>query len=85
MLPGGTGLICDLGPADGPRIALRADMDALPLQEITGLPFASTVPGVSHACGHDAHTTVLLGAGLALASCPNCRSVCGWCSSPPRK
>ena len=70
VLPRGTGLICDLGPADGPRIALRADMDALPLQEMTGLPFASTVPGVSHACGHDAHTTVLLGAGLALASLP---------------
>jgi len=70
VLPRGTGLICDLGPADGPRIALRADMDALPMQETTGLPFESTVPGVSHACGHDAHTTVVLGAGLALASMP---------------
>ncbi|MFC9892256.1 M20 family metallopeptidase [Nocardia sp. NPDC127579] len=66
-MPGGTGLICDIGPADGPRIGLRADMDALPLQEFTGLPFASTVPGVSHACGHDAHTTILLGTALALA------------------
>lgn len=65
-LPSGTGLICDIGP-EGPRIGLRADMDALPLQEYTGLPFASTVPGVSHACGHDAHTTILLGAALALA------------------
>ncbi|MEV6428831.1 M20 family metallopeptidase [Nocardia sp. NPDC051463] len=65
-LPGGTGLICDIGP-DGPRIGLRADMDALPLQEFTGLSFASTVPGVSHACGHDAHTTILLGTALALA------------------
>jgi amidohydrolase len=70
VLPRGTGLICDLGPTDGPRLALRADMDALPLQEMTGLSFSSTVPGVSHACGHDAHTTVLLGAGLALASVP---------------
>ena len=70
VLPRGTGLICDLGPTDGPRIALRADMDALPLQEMTGLTFSSTVPGVSHACGHDAHTTVLLGTGLALASVP---------------
>ncbi|MGW4016248.1 M20 family metallopeptidase [Rhodococcus ruber] len=69
VLPRGTGLICDLGP-DGPRIALRADMDALPMQEMTGLPFASTVPGVAHACGHDAHTTVLLGAALALNSVP---------------
>ncbi|WP_395704953.1 M20 family metallopeptidase [Rhodococcus ruber] len=69
VLPRGTGLICDLGP-DGPRIALRADMDALPMQEMTGLPFASTVPGVAHACGHDAHTTVLLGTALALNSVP---------------
>ncbi|WP_431956051.1 M20 family metallopeptidase [Nocardia lijiangensis] len=68
-MPGGTGLICDIGP-EGPRIGLRADMDALPLQEFTGLPFASTVPGVSHACGHDAHTTVLLGTALALAEVP---------------
>ncbi len=67
ILPGGTGLICDVG--HGPRcVALRADMDALPLPENTGLPFASTVDGVSHACGHDAHTTVLLATALALAS-----------------
>lgn len=68
-MPGGTGLICDIGP-EGPRIGLRADMDALPLQEFTGLSFASTVPGVSHACGHDAHTTILLGTALALAEVP---------------
>ena len=68
-LPGGTGLVCDLG--FGERcVALRADLDALPLQEDTGLPFASTVDGVMHACGHDAHTAMLLGAGLALASAP---------------
>ncbi|SEP94208.1 amidohydrolase [Lentzea xinjiangensis] len=67
VLPGGTGLICDIG--SGPRcVALRADMDALPLPENTGLPFSSTVDGVSHACGHDAHTTVLIGTALALAS-----------------
>ncbi|WP_454195383.1 M20 family metallopeptidase [Nocardia sp. Marseille-Q1738] len=69
VLPGGTGLICDIGP-EGRRIGLRADMDALPLQEFTGLSFASTVPGVSHACGHDAHTTILLGTALALAEVP---------------
>ncbi|MGB3351716.1 MAG: amidohydrolase [Mycobacterium sp.] len=70
VLPGGTGLTCDFGPEDGPRVALRADMDALPMAERTGAPYASLVPGVAHACGHDAHTAVLLGAGLALASAP---------------
>ena len=68
ILPAGTGLVCDVGPA-GPgerTVALRADIDALPLPEASGLPFASTVPGVSHACGHDVHQTVLLGAMLAL-------------------
>ncbi|MEU5691120.1 amidohydrolase [Actinosynnema sp. NPDC020468] len=67
VLPGGTGLVCDVG--SGPRcVALRADIDALPLAETTGAPYASTVAGVSHSCGHDAHTTVVLGAALALAS-----------------
>ncbi len=64
-----SGLSVDLGPVDATyRVGLRADLDALPLPERTGLPFASRVPGVSHACGHDVHTTVLLGAGLALAT-----------------
>jgi amidohydrolase len=68
-LPGGTGLVCDVG--FGERcVALRADLDALPLQEKTGLPFASTVDDVMHACGHDAHAAMLLGTGLALASAP---------------
>jgi len=70
VLPGGTGLTCDFGPEDRPRVALRADMDALPMAERTGLAFSSTVPGVAHACGHDGHTAVLLGAGLAMASAP---------------
>lgn len=69
-LPGGTGLVCDVGR--GSRcVALRADIDALPLHEATGLPFASTEPNVMHACGHDAHTAMVLGAGLALASAPS--------------
>jgi amidohydrolase len=68
-LPGGTGLVCDVGYGER-CVALRADLDALPLQEHTGLPFASTVDGVMHACGHDAHAAMLLGAGLALASAP---------------
>jgi amidohydrolase len=70
VLPGGTGLTCDFGPEDGPRVALRADMDALPMAERTGAPYASLVPNVAHACGHDGHTAVLLGAALALASVP---------------
>ena len=69
-LPGGTGLICDFGPDQGQRVALRADMDALPMADRTGAPYASLVPNVAHACGHDAHTAVLLGAALALASVP---------------
>lgn len=70
VLPGGTGLICDFGPEGGPRIALRADIDALPMTEQTGAPYSSLVPGVTHACGHDAHTAILLGAALALAAAP---------------
>ena len=62
-LAGGTGLTAVLeGEAAGPGlscVALRADLDALPLQEETGLPFASTRPGVMHACGHDAHAAVV--------------------------
>lgn len=67
VLPNGTGLTCDFGPESGPRIALRADIDALPMTEQTGAPYASLVPGVTHACGHDAHTAILLGAALAMA------------------
>ncbi|MCA1006367.1 M20 family metallopeptidase [Rhodococcus hoagii] len=69
LLPGGTGVICDIGPG-GMRIGLRGDMDALPMQEATGAPYSSTVPGVAHACGHDAHTSILLGTALALNSLP---------------
>ncbi|ASO22591.1 amidohydrolase [Actinoalloteichus hoggarensis] len=70
VLPSGTGLICDVG--SGPRcVALRGDIDALPLTESTGALYASTVPGVTHACGHDAHATVLLGTALALAAAPS--------------
>ena len=54
------------GKAPGKCIGLRADFDALPIQEATGLPFASQNPGVMHACGHDAHPAVLLGAAMVL-------------------
>jgi amidohydrolase len=70
VMPGGTGLICDVGSGDH-CVALRADLDALPLKEETGLSYASSVDGVMHACGHDAHTAMLLGAGLALADAPS--------------
>lgn len=67
LLPG-TGLTCDLGPEDGPRIMLRADLDALPVPDTCTHPWRSQVAGVCHACGHDVHTAVVLGAGLALAA-----------------
>ncbi|MDH7488699.1 MAG: amidohydrolase [Anaerolineae bacterium] len=62
---GRTGIVASLG-SGAPTIALRADMDALPIQEKTGLPYASQVPGVMHACGHDAHVAALLGAAMLL-------------------
>lgn len=61
-----TGCYADVGPTEPAyRVGLRADLDALPLHERTGLPYASRSHGVSHACGHDVHTAALVGAGLA--------------------
>jgi amidohydrolase len=66
VLPSGTGLVCDVG--SGPRmVALRADLDALPLLDTKQVPYRSTAPGVCHACGHDAHAAIVLGVGLVLA------------------
>ncbi len=63
----GSGLVADIGPVDPVyRVALRADLDALPITERTGLAFASQNDGVCHACGHDVHIAAVLGAGLAL-------------------
>ncbi|MFI0721387.1 M20 family metallopeptidase [Streptomyces sp. NPDC021224] len=68
VLPGGTGLVCDIGPdRPGGRLALRADLDALPVADLKAVPYRSTAEGRAHACGHDVHTTVLLGSGLVLA------------------
>jgi hippurate hydrolase len=67
----GTGVLADLtGAAEGPFVALRADMDALPIDEMTGRPFASAVPGLMHACGHDGHVSALLGAAALLRQDP---------------
>ncbi|MFJ6868281.1 amidohydrolase [Streptomyces termitum] len=69
VLPGGTGLICDIGTWDGgrPMLAIRADLDALPIPDVKTVAYRSTVPNRAHACGHDVHTTTVLGAGLVLA------------------
>ncbi len=68
---GGHGIVVDLpGTSGGPRIALRADTDALPITEETGLEYASEHPGVMHACGHDGHTAMLVGAAALLLADP---------------
>ena len=66
MNVGKTGVTADLTFGDGPTIALRADMDALPMQETSGLDFSSKHDGVMHACGHDGHMAMLLGAAKVL-------------------
>lgn len=64
---GRTGVVAELGPAEGrPLVAIRADMDALPILEESGQPYCSCHPGVMHACGHDAHTAILLGVAQLL-------------------
>jgi amidohydrolase len=64
-----TGVVAEIGSGD-PLVAIRADMDGLPIAEATGLPFASQIPGMMHACGHDAHVTCALGAAMLLAGQP---------------
>ena len=83
-----TGLVAEIG-TDGPIIALRADLDALPVPDLTDDPWTSTVDGVTHACGHDVHTAALVGA--AHRARPRCRPRATWpagsgCSSSrPRR
>ena len=64
---GRTGVVAELGPVGAPLVALRADMDALPIEERTELPYASSRQGLMHACGHDIHTTMGLGVARLLA------------------
>jgi len=66
VLPDGTGLTCDIGGGDR-LVALRADLDALAVPDEKDVAYRSTVPGLCHACGHDVHTAMLVGAGLVLA------------------
>src|SRR2546421_498069 len=61
-----SGLIACIGPDEGPVVLLRADLDALPVEDQTTDPWRSRNHGITHACGHDVHTACLLGAGLAL-------------------
>lgn len=69
VLDAGTGVICDIGAGtDGRVVALRADIDALPISDLKQVPYRSTVDGVCHGCGHDAHTAILLAAAAELAA-----------------
>lgn len=63
-----TGIVATLGDGNGPTVGLRADIDALPITEATGLDHASTIPGMMHACGHDGHTAMLLLAARQIAA-----------------
>lgn len=67
ILPNGTGVICDVRGGDGPMIALRADIDALPQHDTKLVSYRSTVAGAAHNCGHDVHTTMALGTARFLA------------------
>jgi amidohydrolase len=67
----GTGLVASIDSGrPGPRLMLRADLDAMPVPDTKDVPYRSTVPGVSHACGHDVHTTVMVGVAERLAASP---------------
>mgnify|MGYP003344715004 CR=1 FL=1 len=65
---GKTGVVAVYRNGPGPTILVRTELDALPMEEKTGLPYASTIPGCFHGCGHDGHMAMLLGAAQALAA-----------------
>ena len=73
------------GAKPGRTIGIRADMDALPIHEQTGLAFASKVPGKMHACGHDVHTVIALGVAAVLSEMKGLRARSSSSSSRPRK
>jgi amidohydrolase len=79
ILPKGTGLTVDIGDdsAGAPVVALRADIDALPINDEKNVPYRSLIRGACHACGHDVHTAVLLGTGLFLAKAAAARALPG--------
>ena len=79
---GRTGVVGVLRRGEGPSIGLRADMDCLPMEEQTNLPWRSTNPGFMHACGHDGHTTVLLTAARQLAMDPSFRGTVNFIFQP---
>ena len=69
LMSQGTGVVCEIG-STGPMLAIRADLDALPIDDTTDTDYRSQIPNVSHACGHDVHTTILVGTALSMASTP---------------
>ena len=80
---GGTGVVADLqGTRPGPMVLIRADMDGIPIEERTGLDYASIAPGVMHACGHDAHVSALIGAATVLTELHDLAGTVRFCFQP---
>ena len=80
---GGTGVVADLqGTRPGPMVLIRADMDGIPVEERTGLDYASIAPGVMHACGHDAHVSALIGAATVLTEMHDLAGTVRFCFQP---
>lgn len=85
-LPLKTGLVAEVGPVSGPLVVLRSDIDALPIEEQSGVDYRSQNPGVMHACGHDFHSTAALGAAILLKKMKlRCRAVSEFCFRQQKK